>query len=458
MMQNRISGIGRTKVRSLKNILLICFVTVTSTAFPQVSLDSLLEYALQHSHEVKKAALQEREASFYRKEITGQGFPQVKSSAVYGKLSMNNINLLIPTEALSEEMAILFDQIEGMDKLYLAGGTIEVSQLIYSQSYWVGLKAAKKTQELYTILKRQTDEEVILNLSEGYFQVCALSLQQVTIDKMLKNLNEIFDVLKLNYQNELVKKTDVSRVNISVVNLETTRKTIDDGINIQVNYLKALAGIPKDSVLAVNVESFDDFPGSGLHEHPFVPENVPAYQVLLKQSELTHEQMRLAKAEYLPVLSAFGQFNKSAYNTKSKLDTWTGMNFIGLNLSFPVFTSGVTRAKVKQTEIKQFEINEDLSGAKDLLQVDYNNALSEYTSGLEFLNVHRQNRQLAIEVYNQSELQYKEGMISLTDLLAANNDFLQADNLYNQQLLKCRLALLKMLQTTGTLKTLINQE
>ena len=70
----------------------------------------------------------------------------------------------------------------------------------------------------------------------------------------------------------------------------------------------------------------------------------------------------------------------------------------------------------------------------------------------------KENRDLAQKVYKQTSLQFQEGMASMADLLNVNQDFLQADNSYNQQILKCKTAEIKMLQASGNLKLIANKK
>ena len=113
-------------------------------------------------------------------------------------------------------------------------------------------------------------------------------------------------------------------------------------------------------------------------------------------------------------------------------------------------------AKVKQSLLKQKQLDEDISQTKDLLKVDYQNSLSEYQTAQNLLVVQKDNRELAQKVYRQTMLQYQEGMASLADLLNVNSDFLQADNSYNQQVIKCKTSEIKMLKATGNLKNIVN--
>ncbi|MFA6335515.1 MAG: TolC family protein [Bacteroidales bacterium] len=188
----------------------------------------------------------------------------------------------------------------------------------------------------------------------------------------------------------------------------------------------------------------------------FQVENIPSYQALLKQADVYKLQTRLSKAKYYPTLAAFGKMNYSSFNTSSSLDIWHNMTTVGLSLSVPIFNSGVTNAKVKQSLLKQKQLDEDLSQARDFLMVDYQNAFSEYQTARNLLIVQRDNKELAQKVYSQTMLQYQEGMASLADLLNINSDFLQANNSYNQQILKCKTSEIKILKSTGNLKSIAN--
>lgn len=438
-------------------LLIFCFGLCTQNMNGQTELGNLVDYALEHSREIRKSELQVQEAEYMHKESIGYGLPQIEGSASYSKMMFNNIEIPASVyEMTSQDYAPLLDQIGNIDKIYSASAGVQVTQLIYSQSYWLGLQATKKTRELYSILKNKNEEEIIGEVANNYYQAGSLMLQLNTVDKSIKNLEKIFEITKLTYQNDLIKETDVNRLKVTITNLEVTRQTIQNAINTQLNYLKALAGMPGDSSIAIDATSF-------IHDYEYKPitcdfqvENIPSYQALLKQADVYKLQTRLSKAKYYPTLAAFGKMNYSSFNTSSSLDIWHNMTTVGLSLSVPIFNSGVTNAKVKQSLLKQKQLDEDLSQARDFLMVDYQNAFSEYQTARNLLIVQRDNKELAQKVYSQTMLQYQEGMASLADLLNINSDFLQANNSYNQQILKCKTSEIKILKSTGNLKSIAN--
>lgn len=426
--------------------------------YGQTELKNLINYALEHSRAVKKADFQVEEGNFIRKEAVGYGLPQIEGSASYSKMMFEKIDIDSSIyKMVSSDYYPILDQLGSIDNFNSASAGVQVTQLIYSQAYWVGLRTAKKTQELYSILKNKSEEDVIAEVANAYYQTGSLMLQKKTLDKSIQNLKELSRIAELNFKNDLIKETEVSRLKVTITNLEVTHTTIQNGIQVQLSYLKALAGMPLDSVIQIDTASIIHNLDAKQMGREFTVENVPSYQALIKQYEVYEMQTKLSKAEYFPTLAAFGQFNYSSYSTSSSFDTWNNMNTIGLNLTVPIFTSGVTNAKVKQSLLKQKQLNEDILQTKDFLKVDYDNAFSDYQTSQKLLLVQRDNRELAQRVYNQTLQQYQEGMASLADLLNVNSDFLSADNSYNQQILKCKTSEIKMLKASGNLKLILNK-
>lgn len=132
------------------------------------------------------------------------------------------------------------------------------------------------------------------------------------------------------------------------------------------------------------------------------------------------------------------------------------MNTIGLKANIPIFSSGMRKDRVKQSQLKFEQNQEDFDLSKKYLETNYQNATNSLLSSWMSLQAQQENKELANQVYKQVKLQFDEGMASLTDLLNVDSSLLDAENLFNQQLLKYKLAELELLKATGKLKTLLN--
>lgn len=450
------------RIKSFSFSIVLSLGALAFQANGQTTLSDLVQYSLRHSRDIKKSELQYQEAGYLRKETLGRGLPQASISASYSKMfydvvippsTFDMVNEKVPAD-YQQKISGLLTQLDQVDGIGTGSANLQITQLIYSQSFLVGLKTSKKAQELYSVLKEKSEEDVIAEVATGYYQAGSLMLQLQTLDKSLENLKEVYRISELSYKNDFIKESQVNRLKVTISNLEVTRQTVQNGISIQLNYLKALAGMPEDSTLTIEPTALlNDFENKSATT-AFTVDNVPAYQALLKQNELYGLQEKLSKATFFPTLAAFGQFSYSHYNVSPVFKGHNDMNTIGLSLSMPIFTSGSNYSKIKQAQLKKAQLEEDILKTKDLLTVSYNNAYLEFQTAQNMLAAQRENKALALKVYHQTSLLYNEGMASMADLLNVNSDFLQADNSLNQQILKCKTAEIKMLKASGSLKSL----
>ncbi len=442
-----------------KIFLVMLFFVCGSSLYAQQDLQNLIQYALEHSNDVKKAGYKQDEAYYKYRETLGQGLPQIEGSGSYSMMNLGDLTSSLDGMSSmvgEEQAAAIAAMLADWDKLYMSSVGVQVTQLIYSQSYWVGLKTTRKARELYDIMKEQSDEDVISEVANNYYQAGSLIMQLNTLNKSRSNLEDLYKVVELSYKNDMVTETELNRIKVSIVNLKTSIRSVSNAISIQKNYIKALAGLPLDTTIHIDTAYIaNDFKLKA--EGDFNIEDVTAYKILQKQDEVYKGQVKSAQAEYYPTLAAYFKLNYSNYGTEATLKDYGNNNMVGLNLSIPIFTSGTKHSKVQQYKLQRAQLQEDIEKNKRLLAIDYTSAVSDYYTAAELLNVQKENRELAQKVYDQTLMQYKEGMASLADLLNVNNDFLSADNSYNQQIIKCKTAEVKMLKASGKIKQMVGE-
>jgi len=443
---------------------LVVIVLMGLLQFPEAAssqehytLNKLLKNAVENSHAMKKATLQESESNAKRKEVVANGLPQVDGDLSYSRMGIPEIEISQEmAESLPEDIAPLLGGLSDIKALHTSSAGVTVSQLLYSKAYLTGVKQAKKAEELYKVMLQKTEEEVINDVSTMYYQVQASNASLKILDENIDALEKLHEVMKLQYENDFIKLTDVSRLKVTVTNLKTQRETLLNGIQIQKRFLKIMAGLPVEEDITLEPISAEQVtegrPSTGL----FLLENLPAYQLLQKQNELAELEIESGKAAYYPNLVAFGQFTYSSYATEFQFKNFNNMNTIGLQATIPIFSSGKRKQKVLQSQLRLEQNMEHLKLNSKYLNTNYKNASNSLLSAWSNLQVQKENKELANQVYEQVKTQFDEGMASLTDLLNVETSLLEAENLFNQQLLKYNLAEIELLKATGKLKTLIN--
>lgn len=444
---------------------LIIFLVVCFFAFPYrgsaqkvYNLQKLLEQAVVNNSEIKKAALQQSESKYKIKETVSQGLPQLSGKIDYTRMGIPGINL--PSNLASElpqDILSLLSQFKNVKALHVISSDVTVSELVYSKSYWTGVKQAKKANELYNVLANKTRDEVVYDVAVVYYQLLNNYSSLETLNGIIQNLEKINGVLQLQYQNNLAKSTDVGRVKVQISNLKTNRETLKDAIEIRKRILKIICGIPLDSHLLIDTTDVE----SNNIQRPVITQfsvsTLPSYQIMEKQKELAGLKIKSKLADYYPNLAVFGRLNYGSYSTKFDLNSLSPSTTFGFQANIPIFSSGMRHSKVMQSRLELKELNEDFNTNTKQLGTNYENAANSLVSSWKGLQDQKDNKVLAKQVYNQVKLSFNEGMASLTDLLSVESSLLDAENLYNQQLLKFRVASLDMKKATGTILSIIHE-
>ena len=141
------------------------------------SLKQAKEYAIQNSTQVKNSLLDVEIAQQKIKETTATGLPQIS-----GTVAFQNF-LDVPTSLIP---ASSFDPAAPVDLLipvkfgtdFNLNGTLQVSQLIFSGNYLVGLQASRTYKDISIQMVEKSELEIKAAVSEAYFTVVVLASEQ----------------------------------------------------------------------------------------------------------------------------------------------------------------------------------------------------------------------------------------------------------------------------------------
>lgn len=417
-----------------------------------LTLEEAINYALEHNEDVLKATYDEQISENKIKEIKGSGLPQVNAS---GKLEYYPS---LPTQILPGALAGQPGQDIPVQfgKDYTVQGGVQVTQLLFNKSFFVGLEAARSTQDLYRLRKVMAMEDVVYNISSAYLQILQTKEQFSVIVANLERLRQLETILQLQYDNDLVRKVDVNRLQVNRVNLENQNQNLLTVLEQQKNYLKFFMGMPlEEEIIIADAELMDA---------AVVPsaiarlENKIEFQLLNKQKELTDFQIRNIRAGYYPSLAAYGNYSYQTQRNDLFDSTvpWFNTTVVGLQLNIPIFDGFQKRSQVRQAALEIKKIDEDIKKLSKNTQVEVINAISQLENSLRTIAAQEKNVALAQEVFETTNQLYKEGISPLTDLLEAEVALREAQTSLNGERLKYQLAQLNYLKASGEIGSLSN--
>ena len=445
----------------MKKTVLLIILTFALGANAQnvksLTLKEAINYALENKADAKKAKLKVENSEYQIQEVRSRALPQISAN---GNLTYNPVlQTTVIDGANFGQPGSTIQANFGQKWISTAG--VSLTQALFDQSVFTGLKAAKSTREFYQINEQLTEEQVIERVANNYYQVYVQRQKLTVIDSTYKNTTKVRNIIKGQFDNGLAKKIDLDRILVKISNINTQRQQVLNAVQIQENALKFYMGMPIETQIVIPNTAFEVSPQS-LSEVPNTS-NRTEYLLLKKQEQLLTYQKKAVEAGYYPTVSLSAGYNYIGQGPVMPIGGkpadgvyWSDFSSIGLNLKVPIFTGFGTRAKVRQADIDLQSIKEDLNDTKLSLDLAFANAKTQIDNSLTIINNQRENAQLAKEVLDNTRNNYIQGLASLTDLLDAENSLTEAQNNYTSAILDYKLAEIQLIKSKGELKSLIN--
>lgn len=417
----------------------------------RLSLKDALSYALENNTDIRKAKLEIINGKLETEEIRARALPQIS-----GTSSLTD-QLIIP-------QLVIGNQVFKMGRQWSGNAGVNMSQQLFNQQVFTGLKAAKAGESFYNLSAELTEEGIIQQVATAYYQLLVSREQLKTVEANIQSISLIEMTVADQFKNGLAKKIDLDRVRVNLTNVKTQRDQLANGITQQENVLKFYIGMPVETMIDIpdaELKKINEDAASRYAD--FKVEELTRYRLLMKQEELLGYQKKAAIAEYFPTLSLTGNFQRNGMSDRFDLlrgENSTAVKYnasaIGLTLNIPIFDGFARRSRVKQADIEIQQIQQDIKNTKNSLSLSHRNANLALKNNISTINAQDENVRLASEVYASTQNNYNNGLATLTDLLNAETSLVDAQNSYNQALLNYKLAEIQLIQSNGNIKSLLN--
>jgi len=401
-----------------------------------LTLKKAQDLALTENRKIQNAGYDVQIAKKKVWETTAIGLPQVSIGVDY-----NNM-LDIPVTLMP---ARIFDPNAGPDdyvplkfgQQHNAAFNFNVSQLLFSGEYIVGLQASKTYQSLsqQAMLKEQRD--VIELVSKSYFALLYTMENKKVLDSTLLDIQKTYDEISKTYKAGLVEETDVDQIQINLLTVKNALSAVNRQISVSENILKYQIGLDiSDSIVIDDSLSyvFNNSNVEGVMLQPFdVSKNID-YQLLETQTKISELSVKREKSTFLPSINAFyshkvnGQNNDFGFFNGNQ--DWYQSNVIGAGLSWQIFNSGSKVVKLQQAklELDKLENNKYLLEQGLLFQVDEarNKLIAYYDTYMK----EEKNVVLAEKIYRRALIKFTNGMISSNELTQLNTQYFNSQSNY----------------------------
>lgn len=284
---------------------------------------------------------------------------------------------------------------------------------------------------------RRTRQDIAFSVARAYYN--SLRAEEV-LDARTEAVTQMEQHLKVAEQKFAVGKAaklDVLRAEVQLADVTQAKLLAANQLDITRLELANAMGLESDSPQVTPLP--DEQPSPAFTDSgTYLDEAMKTNPMYLKSVLLTRSAesgVRSAKGDSGPELSFVGSYNREGKDIPD-IDNWN----VGLAVSMPIYTGGITRAKVGQAKavVEQSKANSDLTRQGITLAV--RSAALSTQDAANRLTATRKSVEQAREALRVAQEKYNAGLGSSTEVIDTQVALTQAETNYAQALYDGKIA------------------
>lgn len=442
----------------MKNILLIFTLSLCTKVFSQQSssytLQQALDYAYTHNANQLNAELDKQSSIYYKKQVRGIGFPQISGSLDVKDYTAIPTSLL-PGQFFGAPAGTYIPVKFGLQ--YNATATVQVSQIIFSSDYLVGLQAAKELSVLSEKNILRTKSETAANVAKAYYSVLVNRERTKLLDANITRLKKMLDDTKAMNKAGFVENIDADRLEVAYNNLVTEKEKVNRLVGISETLLKFQMGYKvSDDIKLADSLSTTNQGTIAIEENQKMVYNLrPEYALLETQQKLNSLNLKRYRLGQLPTLVGYGVFSEQAQRNKFDFfDTqkkWFPIGIVGATLNISFFDGLQNINRIRQAKITMLKTKNSLNYLEQAIDMEVSVASVSYKNAVSSLESQQKNMTLAKNVLEVSNKKYEQGIGSNLEIINAQTSLKEAETNYFSALYDMYVARIDYLKATGSL-------
>ena len=329
-----------------------------------------------------------------------------------------------------------------------------LSQSLFNVPAWFQFQSAKKMDQVAEANFAAQQQSLIIRVSEAYFNVLRAfdnkqtrSAEELAIQRQLEQVTERFEV-------GLLPITDVHEIRAIFDDASVNSLEADGALDIAFEQLQVLSG-KRHKQLAGLKDGFSaevPNPASAASWVEFALSN----NHQLRASQLTYQAAdkiaAAAKSQHLPKVTVSADYSKLDMDATATAGPMaTEQTAINLNLTMPIFSSGLTSSQARQASFEAQAAEQNYIATKrNTMQAARSNHQSAITNAAR-VKARKQAITSAESALEATKAGYEVGTRNIVDVLVAQRTLFQAKRNYSNARYDYILSMMRLKQIAGQL-------
>lgn len=417
-------------------------------------LTDCVQYAFEHNPQMQIAQIQIADADWQIKENKAIGLPQISVGLSYQYFiqrpgvpaSVFQFGPPDPAGDTLGDVKIAFSAKHNLTP------SISVNQLLFSNSYLVGLRAARYYREFVQHQLKVTQKNLRDQVTDAYLPALLIAENLLVLDKNIANLEKLLRETTATQQAGFAEQLDVDRLQLALSSLRTERDNLDRQRDIVLNALKMAMGMSIQESITLSddlqqlITAYADTDIAGQVNYM----NRPDYVQLLKGRELNLLQSELYDKPWLPTVAGFIQYQPGWQGAFAEDSKWFFIPsaVAGLSVNIPLWDGGANKARRERVLLAGKTIDSQKQLLENAINLEFENARKQFLNATERVKSQEKNLELAQRIHNTTQTKYTAGVGSSFELVSAEQQLYSAQQALMQaqyDLLAAKVAIKKAL-------------
>lgn len=334
----------------------------------------------------------------------------------------------IPTE-----VAVIPKDAMTFDTHNVFAGAFTLTQPIYMGGQIRALnEIAHYGEELAKTSRKVAEQELVYGVDEAYWLVVSLKEKE----KLALSFENLVDSLKNNVQallrNGMATKSDLLTVEVKLNEAKIAVTKVENGLSLARMALAQLCGLPINQPMTL-VDEIElrqpALPVADSYNMADVFARRQDLELIRKSILMLEGKEKLSLSAMLPKVVAMGVYSFSNPNVIHGFEKKFGGGFsIGAALTIPLWHWGGNYSQYKAAQSATAAQRLLLEDAEDKIELQVAQARFKYQEAYKTYDMTVSNMEKANENLRQAQLGYREGMLTIDDVTAAQTAWLAAQS------------------------------
>lgn len=422
--------------RNIVLSLIACTCLVPVSGQHIYTLDECINSALKYNVKVRNAENDLEMAKHDKKETFTKYFPNI--SAVGSGFIANEplVQMQMSPEAKMEMLK------DGM-----LGGISATMPLFTGGQIVNGNKLAELGVNMKALQKKQTDDEVRLEVERYFWQIVMLKEKLKTISLVEKQLERLETDVQASVDAGIVTRNDLLQVQLKKNDVLSGKIQLENSLNVSLSLLGQYIGAKSDSIDVAFVveEHLSESPQTLFCNHTDAVERTNEYGLLKQNLQASKLQYKMAVGKNLPTVAIGGGLVYD--NFVMGQDQSFYMGFVTVSVPLSGWWGGTHSIKKHKLQVKNAEnlLNDNSEMLVIRMQNVWNTLNDSYRKAeIALLSVEQSSENLRLNMDY-----YSAGTATMSELLDAQTLYQQSRDKYVEAYTNYELSKREYLQATG---------